>query len=188
MSTWLERRPAFAALFAGIATAAALPPLYLLPGLAGFGVLLARPAAWPARTRQSLPPRHGVRFRVLSCGPLLGGNCLLRRRRAIRHLRRAGGAGAVPVPCPHRRPCRSHRRAAAVAISDGAGTGLRGRLDLGRAIARCARAAISLESDRSSLGRDRPDDAGNRLHRHLRTQPVDRGCGFTHGALVPCWS
>ena len=41
MSTWLERRPAFAALFAGIATAAALPPLYLLPGLAGFGVLLA---------------------------------------------------------------------------------------------------------------------------------------------------
>ena len=41
MSAWLERHPALGALFAGLVTATALPPLYLLPALAGFGVLLA---------------------------------------------------------------------------------------------------------------------------------------------------
>jgi apolipoprotein N-acyltransferase len=41
MPVWLERHPALAALLAGLVTAAALPPLYLLPALAGFGVLLA---------------------------------------------------------------------------------------------------------------------------------------------------
>ena len=41
MRAWLERHPTLAALLAGVVTAAALPPLYLLPALAGFGVLVA---------------------------------------------------------------------------------------------------------------------------------------------------
>lgn len=41
MRAWLERHPMLAAFLAGAATAAALPPLYLLPALAGFGILVA---------------------------------------------------------------------------------------------------------------------------------------------------
>ena len=41
MRAWIARYPTLAAFAAGVAAAAALPPLYLLPGLAGFGVLLA---------------------------------------------------------------------------------------------------------------------------------------------------
>jgi apolipoprotein N-acyltransferase len=41
MRAWLERHPTLAALLAGVMTAAALPPLYALPTLAGFGVLIA---------------------------------------------------------------------------------------------------------------------------------------------------
>ncbi|MEK0084942.1 apolipoprotein N-acyltransferase [Benzoatithermus flavus] len=38
---WLERYPTLAALLAGMAVAAALPPVYFLPGLLGFAVLVA---------------------------------------------------------------------------------------------------------------------------------------------------
>lgn len=41
MRAWLERYPTPAALLAGMATAAALPPFYVLPTLAGFGGLIA---------------------------------------------------------------------------------------------------------------------------------------------------
>jgi apolipoprotein N-acyltransferase len=41
MWTWLERRPVPAALLAGVIVAAALPPVYFLPALLGFGVLVA---------------------------------------------------------------------------------------------------------------------------------------------------
>ncbi len=41
MRAWIARHPALACFLAGVAAAAALPPLYLLPGLAGFGVLVA---------------------------------------------------------------------------------------------------------------------------------------------------
>jgi apolipoprotein N-acyltransferase len=41
MRAWLERHPTLAAFLAGAVTAAALPPLYLLPALTGFGALLA---------------------------------------------------------------------------------------------------------------------------------------------------
>jgi apolipoprotein N-acyltransferase len=41
MLAWIARYPTFVSFLAGVAAAAALPPLYLLPGLAGFGVLLA---------------------------------------------------------------------------------------------------------------------------------------------------
>ncbi len=41
MRAWLERHPTLAALLAGAVTAAALPPLYFLPALSGFGVLVA---------------------------------------------------------------------------------------------------------------------------------------------------
>jgi apolipoprotein N-acyltransferase len=41
MRAWLERYPTLAAFLAGTLTAAALPPVYLLPALAGFGVLIA---------------------------------------------------------------------------------------------------------------------------------------------------
>jgi apolipoprotein N-acyltransferase len=41
MRAWLERHPALAALLAGAAVATALPPVYFLPGLLGFGVLAA---------------------------------------------------------------------------------------------------------------------------------------------------
>ena len=41
MRAWLERHPTLAAFLAGLVTAAALPPLYILPALAGFGVLIA---------------------------------------------------------------------------------------------------------------------------------------------------
>ena len=41
MRAWIARYPTLASFLAGVAAAAALPPLYLLPGLAGFGLLVA---------------------------------------------------------------------------------------------------------------------------------------------------
>lgn len=41
MRAWLERYPTLAALLAGIGAATALPPIYFLPGLLGFGLLVA---------------------------------------------------------------------------------------------------------------------------------------------------
>lgn len=41
MRAWLARRPVLGLLLAGIVTAAALPPFYLLPALLGFGALVA---------------------------------------------------------------------------------------------------------------------------------------------------
>lgn len=41
MRAWLERYPTLVAWLAGIATATALPPVFFLPGLLGFGVLAA---------------------------------------------------------------------------------------------------------------------------------------------------
>ena len=52
MRAWLERHPTLAAWLAGVLAAGALPPLYILPALVGFGVLLAllhRDAPRPAR-------------------------------------------------------------------------------------------------------------------------------------------
>ncbi len=41
MRAWLERYPTLAALLAGLGAATALPPVFFLPGLLGFGVLAA---------------------------------------------------------------------------------------------------------------------------------------------------
>lgn len=59
MRSWLQRHPALAALLAGMAVATALPPLYILPGLLGFGVLIAglwrdAPGPWIAFLRGTL--------------------------------------------------------------------------------------------------------------------------------------
>jgi apolipoprotein N-acyltransferase len=56
MPAWLEHRPALGCLLAGAVTAAALPPVYFLPALAGFGILvaslhLAAPGPGPAFVR-----------------------------------------------------------------------------------------------------------------------------------------
>jgi apolipoprotein N-acyltransferase len=52
MQAWLERRPALAMIVAGALVATALPPVHFLPGLLGFGVLVAdlhRAGAAPLR-------------------------------------------------------------------------------------------------------------------------------------------
>ena len=41
LRAWLERYPTLAAFVAGLGLAASLPPVYVLPGLLGFGVLNA---------------------------------------------------------------------------------------------------------------------------------------------------
>jgi apolipoprotein N-acyltransferase len=57
---WLERYPTLAAALAGLAVAAALPPVYFLPGLLGMGVLVA--LLWQAGPRPLRAFRLGTAF------------------------------------------------------------------------------------------------------------------------------
>ena len=170
MRAWLERHPTLAAFLAGLVTAAALPPLYLLPALAGFGVLIA--ILHRARPGPGLHPRHRFRLRLLPGRALLGRDRLLRRCRAVRRLRRPGRAGPGPLPGAHGGPRRRSGGLAPLAIAGGAGAGLRRRLDPGRALARRTRPAVPLEPDRLGLGGERRVAPDGGLHRHLRAEPA----------------
>jgi apolipoprotein N-acyltransferase len=60
LRAWLERHPALAALLAGMVVATALPPLHFLPGLLGFGVLVA--GLWREDLRPLAAFRRGTAF------------------------------------------------------------------------------------------------------------------------------
>ena len=187
MRAWLERLSHARRVAArASATAAALPPLYFCRRLLGFGVLVAVLHRQGDRARGRVRARHRVRLRLLPGRALLGRDRLLRRCRALRR----------STPC---RPCwawrcswrsRSASPPALVALRrwravDGAGAGLRRRLDPRRAVARRPRPAVSLEPGRLGLGGERRHAAGRGLHRHLWAEPAHRGRGRPDRAPVP---
>ena len=177
---WLERRPALAAFARGLATgggpAAGLPACRALAGL--------RRARWRscgmASPDPGTPSCAGTAF---GFGFFLAGLYWV----GIAFFADAERFGVYAVPAvlvlALFLALTVGLAAAIVALRrwrsvDGAGAGLRGRLDHGRAVAR-RRSGCSFPGTRSRSvwAVSDADAAGRRLHRHLWAQPADRGRG-----------